>query len=49
MADSGEFLFGIVEEAVGATRDGLIYVVFHEKGPEATRSVFAATQIVVNF
>ena len=36
MVDNGEILFGIVDKrTVGATQDGPIHVVFHEKGPAA--------------
>jgi DNA-directed RNA polymerase II subunit RPB1 len=50
MVDNGEILFGIVDKkTVGATQGGLIHVVFREKGPEATRSVFTGIQMVVNF
>ncbi|KAG9310372.1 DNA-directed RNA polymerase II, subunit 1 [Chiua virens] len=50
MVDNGEILFGIVDKkTVGATQGGLIHVVFREKGPEATRTVFTGIQMVVNF
>jgi hypothetical protein len=37
------------KKTIGATQRGLIHVVFHEKGPEATRSVFTGIQMVVDF
>lgn len=51
MIENGEILFSIVEKkTVGATRGGLIHVVFREKGPVvATRQLFTGIQRVVNF
>lgn len=49
MIENGEILFGIVEKkTVGATRGGLIHVVFHAKGPVATRQLFTGIQRVAN-
>ncbi|KAF7340221.1 DNA-directed RNA polymerase subunit [Mycena venus] len=50
MIENGEIIFGIVEKkTVGAAQGGLVHVVFREKGPEATRSLFTGLQMVVNF
>ncbi|KAF8440259.1 hypothetical protein L210DRAFT_3645433 [Boletus edulis BED1] len=50
MVDNGEILFGIMDKkTIGATQGGLIHVIFCEKGPEATRSVFTGIQMVINF
>ena len=41
MIENGEIIFGIVEKkTVGASQGGLVHVVFREKGPEATRTLF---------
>ncbi len=48
--ENGEILFGIVEKkTVGASAGGLIHVVFREKGPEATRTLFTGLQQIVNY
>ncbi|KAH9949477.1 beta and beta-prime subunits of DNA dependent RNA-polymerase [Amylocystis lapponica] len=50
MIENGEIIFGIVEKkTVGASQGGLVHVVFREKGPEATRTLFTGLQTVVNF
>ncbi|CAL1696999.1 unnamed protein product [Somion occarium] len=50
LIENGEILFGIVEKkTVGAAQGGLVHVVFREKGPEATRTLFTGLQQVVNF
>ncbi|TFY81801.1 hypothetical protein EWM64_g2217 [Hericium alpestre] len=50
MIENGEIIFGIVEKkTVGASQGGLVHVVFREKGPEATRTLFTGLQQVVNF
>ncbi|KAF8124243.1 RNA polymerase II largest subunit [Boletus edulis] len=50
MVDNGEIPFRITDKkTIGATQGGLIHIVFHEKGPEATRSVFTGIQMVINF
>ena len=48
--ENGEIIFGIVEKkTVGASQGGLVHVVFREKGPEATWTLFTGLQMVVNF
>ncbi|KAA1468311.1 beta and beta-prime subunits of DNA dependent RNA-polymerase [Dentipellis sp. KUC8613] len=50
LIENGEIVFGIVEKkTVGASQGGLVHVVFREKGPEATRTLFTGLQQVVNF
>ncbi|KAI0932934.1 DNA-directed RNA polymerase II subunit rpb1, variant 2 [Taiwanofungus camphoratus] len=50
MIENGEIVFGIVEKkTVGASQGGLVHVVFREKGPEATRTLFTGLQTVVNY
>ena len=50
MIENGEIIYGIVEKkTVGASQGGLVHVVFREKGPEATRTLFTGLQTVVNF
>ncbi|KAG6853308.1 DNA-directed RNA polymerase II subunit rpb1 [Blastosporella zonata] len=50
MIENGEIIYGIVEKkTVGASQGGLVHVVFREKGPEATRSLFTGLQMVVNY
>ncbi|PCH33167.1 RNA polymerase II large subunit [Wolfiporia cocos MD-104 SS10] len=48
--ENGEIIFGIVEKkTVGASQGGLVHIVFREKGPEATRTLFTGLQQVVNY
>ncbi|KAH9891211.1 beta and beta-prime subunits of DNA dependent RNA-polymerase [Cubamyces lactineus] len=50
MIENGDIIFGIVEKkTVGASQGGLVHVVFREKGPEATRTLFTGLQRVVNY
>ncbi|KAG6916931.1 DNA-directed RNA polymerase II subunit rpb1 [Tephrocybe rancida] len=50
MIENGEIIYGIVEKkTVGASQGGLVHIVFREKGPEATRSLFTGLQMVVNY
>ncbi|THH07234.1 hypothetical protein EW146_g9383 [Bondarzewia mesenterica] len=50
MIENGEIIYGTVEKkTVGASQGGLVHVVFREKGPEATRTLFTGLQTVVNF
>ncbi|KAH9964633.1 beta and beta-prime subunits of DNA dependent RNA-polymerase [Russula dissimulans] len=50
LIENGEIIFGVVEKkTVGATQGGLVHVVFREKGPEATRTLFTGLQCIVNF
>ncbi|KAI0042209.1 beta and beta-prime subunits of DNA dependent RNA-polymerase [Auriscalpium vulgare] len=50
LIENGEIIFGIVEKkTVGASQGGLVHVVFREKGPEATRTLFTGLQTVVNY
>ncbi|KAH8111472.1 beta and beta-prime subunits of DNA dependent RNA-polymerase [Phellopilus nigrolimitatus] len=50
LIENGEIIFGIVEKkTVGASQGGLIHVVFREKGPEATRTLFTGLQQIVNY
>lgn len=50
LIENGEIIFGIVEKkTVGASQGGLVHVVFREKGPEATRTLFTGLQQVVNY
>jgi len=50
MIENGKIIFGIVEKkTVGASQDGLVYVVFCEKGPDVTRLLFTSIQMVINF
>ena len=50
MIENGDIIFGIVEKkTVGASQGGLVHVVFREKGPEATRTLFTGLQQVVNY
>ena len=49
MIENGKIIFGIVKKkTVGASQDGLVHVVFHEKGPDVTRLLFTSIQMVVN-
>lgn len=48
--ENGEIIFGTVEKkTVGASQGGLVHIVFREKGPEATRTLFTGLQQVVNY
>jgi hypothetical protein len=48
--ENGEIISGVVEKkTVGALQGGLTHVVFREKGPEATRTLFAGLQCIVNY
>ncbi len=48
--ENGEVIYGVVEKkTVGASQGGLVHVVFREKGPEATRTLFTGLQQIVNF
>ena len=39
--ENWEIMFGIVDKkTVGATQGGHVHVVFREKGPESTRTLF---------
>lgn len=50
LIENGEILYGIVEKkTVGAAQGGLVHVVFREKGPENTRTLFTGLQQVVNY
>ena len=50
LIENGEIIYGIVEKkTVGASQGGLIHVVFREKGPEVTRTLFTGLQQVVNY
>jgi len=50
LIENGELIFGIVEKkTVGASQGGLVHVIFHKKGPEATCQLFTGIQMVVNF
>ncbi|PAV21644.1 beta and beta-prime subunits of DNA dependent RNA-polymerase [Pyrrhoderma noxium] len=50
LIENGEIIFGIVEKkTVGASQGGLVHVVFREKGPEATRTLFTGLQQIVNY
>ena len=41
LIENGEIVFGVVDKkTVGATLGGLVHVVFREKGPESTRTLF---------
>lgn len=43
-------MYGIVEKkTAGASLGGLVHVVFREKGPEVTRTLFTGLQKVVNY
>ena len=50
LIENGELIFGIVDKkTVGASQGGLVHVVFREKGPEQTRTLFTGLQQVVNY
>lgn len=50
LIENGEVIYGIVEKkTVGAAQGGLVHVVFREKGPENTRTLFTGLQQVVNY
>ncbi|VDC07033.1 unnamed protein product [Peniophora sp. CBMAI 1063] len=50
LIENGEIVYGIVDKkTVGASMGGLVHVVFREKGPEATRTLFTGLQKVVNY
>src|SRR5262249_55412958 len=50
MIENGEIIYGIVgKKTISTSQGGLIHVVFHEKGPEATHQLFTRLQMVVNF
>ena len=50
LIENGEIIFGVVEKkTVGASQGGLVHVVFREKGPEATRTLFTGLQCIVNY
>ncbi|PIL22891.1 hypothetical protein GSI_15587 [Ganoderma sinense ZZ0214-1] len=46
----GDIIFGAVEKTtVGASQGRLVHVVFREKGPEATQTLFTGLQQVINY
>jgi len=48
--ENGGIIFGITEKkTVGASQDGLEYVVFWKNGPDMTRLLFPGIQMVVKF
>ncbi|KAI0286600.1 beta and beta-prime subunits of DNA dependent RNA-polymerase [Russula aff. rugulosa BPL654] len=50
LIENGELIYGVVEKkTVGASQGGLVHVVFREKGPEATRTLFTGLQCIVNY
>ena len=50
LIENGEIVYGIVEKkTVGAAQGGLVHIVFREKGPENTRTLFTGLQQVVNY
>ena len=50
MIEDGEILYGVVhKKTVGSQQGGLIHIIMKEKGWEACRDFFTATQMVVNY
>lgn len=50
MIEDGEILSGVVnKKTVGSSQGGLIHIIMKEKGWEACRDFFTATQMVVNY
>ena len=50
LVETGEIIHDVVEKkTVGASKGGLVHVVFCEKGPEATRTLFIGLQCIVNY
>ncbi|KAL8870861.1 MAG: hypothetical protein Q9174_003190 [Haloplaca sp. 1 TL-2023] len=49
LVDGGEVMYGLFRKsAVGASRQGIIHIIFNEKGPEAALNFFNGAQMVVN-
>ncbi|KAI0028851.1 DNA-directed RNA polymerase II, subunit 1 [Vararia minispora EC-137] len=50
LIENGDIIYGVVDKkTVGASMGGLVHVVFREKGPEATKTLFTGLQTVVNY
>ncbi|KAL8629439.1 hypothetical protein Q9189_004830 [Teloschistes chrysophthalmus] len=50
LVDGGEVMFGLFrKQAVGASKQGIIHIIFNEKGPEAALNFFNGAQTVVNY
>ncbi|CAO1605630.1 MAG: hypothetical protein LQ349_002017 [Xanthoria aureola] len=48
--DGGELMYGLFKKsAVGASKQGIIHIIFNEKGPEAALNFFNGAQTVVNY
>ncbi|TDL14139.1 RNA polymerase II largest subunit [Rickenella mellea] len=47
--ENGELLYSVLEKTVGASKGGLVHIVFREKGPEATQDLSTGLQRVVDF
>ncbi|KAL8656362.1 MAG: hypothetical protein Q9210_000289 [Variospora velana] len=50
LVDGGEVMYGLFrKQAVGASKQGIIHIIFNEKGPEAALNFFNGAQTVVNY
>ncbi|KAL8765031.1 MAG: hypothetical protein Q9209_007757 [Squamulea sp. 1 TL-2023] len=50
LVDGGELMYGLFKKsAVGASKQGIIHIIFNEKGPEAALNFFNGAQTVVNY
>ncbi|KAL8937072.1 MAG: hypothetical protein Q9216_004606 [Gyalolechia sp. 2 TL-2023] len=50
LVDRGEVMYGLFrKQAVGASKQGIIHIIFNEKGPEAALNFFNGAQTVVNY
>ncbi|KAL9612918.1 MAG: hypothetical protein Q9167_002501 [Letrouitia subvulpina] len=50
LVSGGELMYGLLEKKiVGASKSGIIHIIFNEKGPEAAMNFFNGAQTVVNY
>ncbi|KAL8713425.1 MAG: hypothetical protein Q9220_002624 [cf. Caloplaca sp. 1 TL-2023] len=50
LVDAGEVMYGLFrKQSVGASKQGIIHIIFNEKGPEAALNFFNGAQTVVNY
>ncbi len=50
LVSGGELMYGLFnKKSVGATSNGVVHIIFNEKGPEAAMKFFNGAQTVVNY
>ena len=49
IGENSKIILGVVEKTVRMSQGSLVHVLFHEKGLEATRTLFTRLQCIVNY